>query len=811
MKRIVTCSLLVIVEVWAQPLDNPFPALQRLKEEGAPVVFFRENKGQVHDQHGRPRPDILFSGETEGLVYHLRRNGLHYQLYRIHEKEPQNDYVRHLHSHGYREIERVEIYRIDISFVEAEPAQIIPEEPFPDYEHFYGEEPVLFVYRYRRVRYKNMWPGIDLIFYGGREGLEYDFELQPGADPSLIRMEVKGATVGLENGELVLSTPFGQVREGAPIAYLGMQKVPVAYLVQGRQIGFCIAETSPCTMLRIDPPVRVWGTYYGGNRSDVVWAVDVHGTQWVYIAGIAASGNNIATTGAHQSTYSGGLSVPNAFLVKFSSAGVRQWGTYYYGGGADANTWGLDCAVDPRSGSVYLVGRTAATTGIATPNAHQTAHGGGTNWTGGPAWDGFIAKFNANGVREWGTYYGGNGEDIIYGCSVGPNGELFISGYTASTNQIATAGTHKSTLPVQEQPDAFLAKFTPNGVRVWGTYYGGPSIEGHMSFPRGAMCAVDMSGNVFLVGNTLSTSGIATPGAYQGSLKHTHYTDVFVAKLNGANGTRIWGTYYAPWNNDVSESPEDCSVDPAGNVYVSLTGNGGGLVSFSSSGAYRWAVTLTGGETWGHACYADRGGNVYFGGCTYLDGLGTPGAHQPNRWGSRDAFLLKYNCNGQKIWGTYYGGGGGQYLECIHSCVSDNNGYVYGAGGTRSTDAGAISTPGAHQVNHAGGTEDGFLVRFQDPDAGCPPLAYVETKAVSNSLLDQEDDWSVFPTFTDGTINIRSTRDVVLEIWDAGGRCLGHFPVREGEERKEILPFPAGVYFIREQNSIRTIRVIIQK
>jgi len=136
----------------------------------------------------------------------------------------------------------------------------------------------------------------------------------------------------------------------------------------------------------------------------------------------------------------------DAFLVKFNSSGVRQWGTYY---GGTVNDEESSCATDA-SGNVYLAGRTKSTTAIATTGAHQTTYGGGY-------YDAFLVKFNSSGVRQWGTYYGGTGTDEGRSCATDTSGNVYLAGYTQSTTGIATTGAHQTTYGGSS--DAFLVKF----------------------------------------------------------------------------------------------------------------------------------------------------------------------------------------------------------------------------------------------------------------------------------------------------------------------------------------------------------------
>ena len=220
----------------------------------------------------------------------------------------------------------------------------------------------------------------------------------------------------------------------------------------------------------------------------------------------------------------------------------RIWGTYYGGAGSEYN---ISCAADG-SGNVYLSGNTGSLTGIAS-GGYQTTYGGGD--------DAFLVKFNADGVRQWGTYYGGAGLEYSGSCVVDDGGNVYLVGTTTSTATIASGG-YQNTLGGSR--DAFLVKFNASGVRQWATYYGGSD------FDSGLSCAIDGSGNIYLVGYTSSTTSVAfggrkslsqaspstssqpwipkrwsgSPGICQSSVKVLQYLSA-VAAIQRRNGTPL--------------------------------------------------------------------------------------------------------------------------------------------------------------------------------------------------------------------------------------------------------------------------------
>jgi hypothetical protein len=316
--------------------------------------------------------------------------------------------------------------------------------------------------------------------------------------------------------------------------------------------------------------VRQWGSYYGGTGDDRGWSCATDASGNVYMSGYTSSdiGTIIATAGSHQSAYGGGIY--NAFLVKFNSSGVRQWGSYYGGTLAD---FGYGCATDT-SGNVYLTGVAHSNNGtvIATSGSHQSTTVGA---------DAFLVKFNSSGVRQWGTYYGGTGSDEGYSCAIDVSGNVYMAGST-STNTgtvIATTGSHQSALGGNN--DAFLVKFNSSGVRQWGTYYGGTGDDFDYS------CAIDPSGNVYLAGWTNSNTGtaIATTGSYQSAHGGGTY-DAFLVKFN-SSGIRQWGSYYGGTGDDFEPH---CAIDATGNLYMAgfTTSNTG--TAIASAGSHQSAI-----------------------------------------------------------------------------------------------------------------------------------------------------------------------------------------------------------------------------
>lgn len=252
----------------------------------------------------------------------------------------------------------------------------------------------------------------------------------------------------------------------------------------------------------------LWATYYGGSGDDQGESVTTDASGNVYFAGITTSTSAIATGGAYQGSYMGGsFGAGDGFLAKFSSAGARQWATYFGGPAEEA----IQAVLTDAPGNVYIVGSTASSSGIATAGAYQAAYGGISS--GSMFGDGFLAKFNNTGGIQWATYYGGEKADQPSNAVIDNSGNIYLCGGTASATGIASPGAYDTAFGGGDTTlSAFLARFSTGGTLQWGTYYHGNKWQ------WGNNVAADNMGGVYMCGQTTSTTGIATPGAYQTAL-----------------------------------------------------------------------------------------------------------------------------------------------------------------------------------------------------------------------------------------------------------------------------------------------------
>lgn len=379
-----------------------------------------------------------------------------------------------------------------------------------------------------------------------------------------------------------------------------------------------------------------------------------------------------------------------------------RWATYHGGNQSDAFR---DMAID-KSGNIYVIGSTKSSGSISTPGSYQSANAGLT--------DVFIAKYAGDGKKIWATYYGGTADDIGQSIDLDAQGNIYITGSTFSSNGIATLGTHKSANI--GGGDIFVAKFSTNGNRIWGTYYGGDAYDSANDVD------VDNAGNVIITGWTYSAGGIATPGAFQ--TNYSDKEDVILAKFD-TNALLIWATYYGNTGFDRGLQVE---TDGANNIIISGSTSSvsnfssvgshqstyGGSTSdafigkFTSAGSRLW-MTYYGGskDEYGDALVVASDGKIFLSGSSNSpNAISTPGSYQNALSGDFDAMLVYLDSDGHRIWGTYFGGS--NYDSGYRLRVGSDDG-IYMTGHSQSPDK--ISTPNTWQASNAGGS-DIFLSKF---------------------------------------------------------------------------------------------------
>ena len=720
--------------------------IQSFSQNKNQSVGFKENKGQIIDQKGKANASVKYLLNSNGLNVQLKKNGFSYDIYEV-KKNPV------VHSETAKTLPYVipekdketkpeynleyTFHRIDIDFVNSNSkVELVAEQKSSDFDNYYNvpnkPEGIVGVHQYKQITYKNIYPNIDVVFTvpnDPQKTVEYNFIIHPKGKIADIQLKFNGTETDLVDNKIQMNVRFGKMEETLPASWIeeGTSKKEIAvgyWKIKKDVYGFSSADAVSDKTVIIDPvPVRLWGTYYGGegeenNFNGIVKA----NNEFVYIGGYTTSLTNMSTSGSYQPnlTFS-----EDAFITKFNSEGNRVWSSYYGGSHNDIFT-----SIDfDSNNNIYAVGITGSTNNIATPGTHQTIY---KDW-----YDGMIIKFDPNGQRIWGTYYGGDGIEGILSIKVDKTQNILVTGFSHSNNGITTANGFKPTVSTGTNGAQYgiLAKFSPFGQIIWGTYYGNGSITS---------VDVDSNNNIFCLGTTDSFTGIATPGAYHENFNYNNaitWNDSFVVKFN-TNGERIFGTYYGgtdyDYSNTIKLDKEDNfiitgytrSIDDIGNTNSFQPNNGGSwdsyLAKFTNNGSLIWS-TFYGGEGldghWGKNSIAiDENSSIYlYSSGTSNNNISTVGSYQENLEGYSNLYIAKFKPNGERLWGTYYGGQTADYSGDISY---DKNGIFYISGWTYSSDGIATSNAFQKELN---GTFDTFLVKFKDCESS--------TSVTSNSPI----------------------------------------------------------------------------
>jgi hypothetical protein len=578
---------------------------------------------------------------------------------------------------------------------------------------------------YGRVEYPNVYRGVSLAYYGGPGGLEYDFTVSPGADPSTIALKFGGAG-GLEldaRGDLLVHTAAGELVQHAPVAYqdAGGTRQPVASRFalhpelktqDSTLITFDLGPYDHSRRLVIDPLVLGYSTYLGGKGNDYGEAIAVDAAGSAYVAGSTTSSNFPTTPGAFDPSYNGGFLYGDAFVSKLSPAGGGLVYSTYLGGSDLDQAFGI--ALDG-AGEAYVTGRTESADFPVTPGAFQTAYGGYQ--------DAFVAELNATGSGlVYGTYLGGSHYDEAYAIARDTAGNVYVVGDT-SGNFPTTRGAFNTTLNGDGGEDIFVTKLNAGGSALgYSTYLGGNN------FDYGEAIAVDGAGSAYVTGDTRSTDFPTTPGAFQTG--HAKADDAFVTKLTPGGNALAYSTYLGGNGGDDGHG---IAVDGAGYAYVTGGGNSSDFpftVYFSTykSGGFITKVNPVGtglvysaclGDAESLAIALDGAGNSYVTGYTRsaTQFPTTSDAFDKTYNGGQvgyDAFLSKLNAGGNRlVYSTYLGGSGDDFystaIKGSGAIAVDAAGNAYLTGATDSRDF--PTTQGAFDTTSNRGY-DAFVTRF---------------------------------------------------------------------------------------------------
>lgn len=661
---------------------------------------FVENHGQLKNQFGEQNTNVNFYANYGNFRVFLNQDGFSYEIIEVDSTYlDQTTFIP------------LKFNRVDVSLLNHSFSGEIKTEEFVSREKYYLGDNFYQANRFKKVTYNNVYPDIDLVFFANSNGFKYDFIVHPGGDLNAIQMVFNSPfKTTLSENSIHIDMPLGAISEQIPYSFLkeSNREINVEFIekqIPNGQTVFSFKtaknQNKFAETLVIDPIPNLWfGTYISGNFDEYPENVVLDEEGDIYVVGYTNSVNNIATSGTFQGTF---LSIFDVFLVKYRPDGTKMWGTYV-GGNSFDRAYGLAY----RNGFVYFCGNTFSQN-FATAGVHQTSNMN--------ADDAFLAKFDIHGNRVWCTYFGGEAHDFASSVVVNSNEEIYITGHTLSYANIATSGVHmESFFGISA---AFLAKFSSQGQRIWGTYYGS-------SFDEGYGIALDLNENIVFSGFTSSSGGIASPGAQQTT--NAGGVDAFLTKFN-PNGMRLWGTFFGGQGDDKGY---DVCIDASNNIYMvgntsSLSGISSGsgfqqqagsiddgfVAKYNANGTRLWSTYIGGSEAEyisSVGLYFDQG--IVIGGKTQSsNGIATAGALSGNLAGQYDAFMMKISPAGALQWGTYYGGTLSDEITGL--AIDPSNGFIHTSGMTMSSDG--IASTDAHQTTPESGLFNGFLARFCAP------------------------------------------------------------------------------------------------
>ena len=701
-----------------------------------PQTGFIENHGQFRDENGNPVPDVLFKTSAPGLDVFISRKGIAYQFYeRVESGEGAGQKEK-----KYRACKAVMLF--DGKTMKAQSnAEVIPEYESGWYSNYYlpgAPEGILNVKTYKKITIKNIYKGIDWILYAdGNKGIKYDLIVNPGADVSDIKLKYysEDDLEKIDSRNFRINTTMGSIEEGGLVTYQNLeaksgnrqsQIINASYKIEKHPaytiVNFKVGDYDKSAPLIIDPPLT-WLTYFGNGDYEGPMDLHIDNMGNIFVAGYSAypAAMPVVDPG-------GGAwyqpAPPNdrnhCIILKFDNSETLVWATYYSGG----ESCFFEKVTTDASGNIYCAGHGGDNFPVL--NAHQDSSNGN--------YEGVFVKFNANGVRQWATFYGGSGNEFLCGLDIDDSGNLYATGMTRSSDfpLVNFSGGYNQTY--EGSDEAFLLRFNASGTCTWATCLGGTDNE----------CAYGVtyeSGKIYLTGRTSSANFPVQnrTGAFNDN-SHDGSYDIYLSMFDAATGVCEWSTFYGGTD---SEQAEDVKVDSSGNVLlfgkitsgtnfpvVNKTGAynqaafGGGatdlfIVQFDSAGVCDWA-TYFGGNDHDHngkklRMAIDQSDNLYITTGTSSDNMplqdaGNGSYYHDTYTDGKDFYIASFDGNTRSLtWGTYLEGTTAN--EWGTGIGIKSGGDIYVTGEFLKAGISTVSSGGYHQPSF-GGKDDGCMMKF---------------------------------------------------------------------------------------------------
>ncbi len=662
--------------------------------------FFVENKGQVLDFNENPQNQVKYYYSHNNASLYFESNRVVYNF----KEDEALDLSKFANDKAAleeaRRVQKADYHRMDMVFLNAQPnPQIHGSEAAQGLTHFYlnKRNGIRDVRSFQQIRYEQIYPNIDAVFYSNAEGMKYDLILNPGASLSDIRIKFEGADVRLENNILYIKNSLYEMVEEIPLSFIDGNtdnRVEVRYILHSdSSIGFELQGNTNYSTLTIDP-VLEWGTYFNlSSGTDRLYHIDNHldndGNYFSYgMAQNGASTYPVVNPGAAYTSTANGSA--DAYFVKFNANRQLVWSTYLGGSGYDEIYDGE--IITTFGNTLHLVGE-RITTGAPFTN------GGG--FYQDVAARNFWARFDKN----TGTMLHLTSLSSGYKPSIA----ISNSGLVAISNDVYDSNV----LPIENRAGAYnqavnggfkdmgLLLFNAAFTQIWGTFLGGPGSQENF------LCAFDNSNNIYFVGET-STNGslVNLPGAYNQNTVGGG-TDVWLGKFT-STGQLVWSTLYGGNGSDARRGQQGHGarilVHPTSNELIlafNTTSNNLPLVNLA--GAYNKGVP------------------------THIDFGGSSGSF----W-NYAAYFCKFSTAGALNYATYYysGTGGGDIIENI-AFGACGKFYIGGAGEASKTLTGAAA--GYNLINSTGAGRSGYITMLNSSTFAFEWDSYLNTNISSDA------------------------------------------------------------------------------
>lgn len=736
---LVSSLLHIVSDVDAQiNLDEASQRQMLMTSLSSMPLSFVENRGQFGDE-------TLFKAEAGGVTFLLSKDEVVYVFVRDTGELVEEDIIPFsnmvdLHDKLYQPRHKKEILLIKAGFVDANPdADVVGVDQLSHYSNYFiGNDPSKWrtrVPNFAAVKIDDIYPGIDLKYYGDSGSLKYDLMVRAGAEVSQIKIRYEGAEnlSVTPSGHLEIETSFGVIREENPHIYqeIGGRKHVLSGNYEMKEpgvFGFKIDGGYDNSYPVIIDPILGFSNYYGERLEDWSYSVALNPfpPYYVYIAG---------------HTWSMGAGNSDLFICKLDPSGSQiiedeTWTTYIIGNDDD---WGYGIVIDA-GGYAYVGGRTYSED-FPTPNGYQQTTGG--------YWDAFVAKLNPDGRDlSYGTFLGGSSYDACHNITVDANGCAYVTGMTYSDDFPSTDGCHQES--TDGYWDVFVSKFSSSGeTLLYSTYLGGSYIETAYGI------ALDEWNNAFITGWTWSEDFDITDVSYQDTLNG--HQDAFISKLSPGGDGLIFSTFLG---GEAEDYGKDIALD--GSNYIYITGwtksqqfpcvnadddSPNGLVdAFVSKlipdGNGLSYSTYLGGENddCGYGIAIDNYSDHAFitGRTESVDNFPRRGHIYLDYSGLCDAFLSEFDSSGSLTYSTYYGGTRDDwgYDVGLYSLPFDLGQGIYLTGKTASDDL-----PNSNDyISSFSGHYDAFVSMFVTTDL-------VSFIAVIDSIMPDSADTSETVTF----------------------------------------------------------------